>query len=150
MNDTEKALRDRLIGSWLLERWEIDYGDGRVTLPFGADAEGVIIYAADGWMSAAMSSRKRTALDAATPAAASLASRAAVYAEYLAYGGRWSLAGDTVVHQVTHSVNPVLIGTEQRRQAHLSGRSLLLQATEPTPRPRTHRIRWRRAADEPQ
>ncbi|MBK6597704.1 MAG: lipocalin-like domain-containing protein [Proteobacteria bacterium] len=146
MNDAEKALRQGLIGAWLLESWEVEYGDGRITQPFGADAHGLIIYAADGWMSATMSASARTSLDAATPAASSLESRAAVFAEYLAYGGRWSLQGETIVHRVTHSVNPVLIGTSQRRDASLVGDALLLQAVEPLPRPRTHRIRWRRAS----
>ena len=146
MNETEKALRAALIGAWLMERWEVQYADGHVTLPFGADAHGLIIYSADGWMSATMCAARRTQLDAPTPNSASLESRAAVFAEYLGYGGHWSLDGNTIVHHVMHSLNPILIGSEQRRDATLSGDVLSLEAAEQTPRPRIHRIRWRRAA----
>jgi hypothetical protein len=135
-----------LIGTWHLERWAIEYSDGRVTLPFGADAGGMLLYAADGGMSAAMYRRQRTALDAAIPARASLETRAAIVEEYLAYGGTWWLDGNVIVHRVMHSANPVLIGTEQRREAQLEGERLSLIAREPQAQARVHRIDWRRGA----
>jgi hypothetical protein len=88
----------------------------------------------------------RTPVDAETPAAASLATKAAVLDEYLAYGGRWALDGSTVTHEVLHAANPALIGTQQRRQARLTGDTLFLIAEETVPTQRTHSIEWRRAA----
>ncbi len=136
----------QLLGTWYLARWEIEYADGRVTLPFGDDAVGMLLYAPDGGMSATMCRRVRTALDAAVPAHASLATRAAIVEEYLAYGGTWQLDGNVVVHRVTYSANPVLIGTEQRREARIESGELALIARESGAVARVHRIRWRRSA----
>jgi hypothetical protein len=77
-----------------------------------------------------------------------VASKARVLEEYLSYCGRWRLEGDCVVHDVVGSVNPTLIGTQQRREAQcLADWSLDLTAREedPTRGARIHRIRWRRA-----
>ena len=49
-----------LIGAWQLVRWTIEYPpSGRVTQPFGADPEGLLVYTADGHMSAVMQRRNR-------------------------------------------------------------------------------------------
>jgi hypothetical protein len=147
MSVRNDSLSQRLIGSWHLVKWQIEYMDGHVTLPFGDDAGGVLIYAGDGWMSAAMWRSERTALDAEVPAQASMARRAAVLDEYLAYGGRWHVEGDTVVHRVAHAGNPALINTVQRRRAELCGAVLRLEAREGGAKPRVHRIEWRRYLD---
>ena len=47
--------REQLLGTWLLQRWQVEYSDARPSsYPFGTDAIGVLIYAPDGWMSATM------------------------------------------------------------------------------------------------
>jgi hypothetical protein len=140
---------DAIVGSWLLVRWSIEYPDGRPpALPFGEDATGLIVYAADGWMTATMSRRRRAGLSAPTAARASAASKARAFDEYLTYGGRWSLDGDAVVHDVMLSMNPTLIGVPQRRSAYLRNGLLDLSAAEAdaaTGRSRLHRISWQRA-----
>lgn len=136
-----------LLGSWLLEEWRIDYPGGRESSwPFGNDAIGLLAYMADGWMSATMCWRVRTPLSAASALQADDASKARSYQEYLAYGGRWRLEGNTIVHDVTMSLNPTLIGTCQRRDALFEGGSLVLCANESAGAgaTRVHRIRWRR------
>ena len=51
-----------LVGSWHLVRWEIAYpASGRVSTPFGDDAAGLIVYAADGHMSVVLRRRERLA-----------------------------------------------------------------------------------------
>jgi hypothetical protein len=136
--------REQLLGSWRLASWVIEYPQGKRVAPFGEDAIGQLIYAADGGMSATMQRCHRTALDASVPARASLATRAAIAEEYLAYSGTWVLENNTIVHRVQHSANPVLIGTEQRREADLDGDRLTLTATEEVPTRRLHRIEWLR------
>jgi hypothetical protein len=132
--------RDDLVGSWCLLHWAIDYPDGRAAaLPFGADAAGLLLYAADGWMTATMSRARRTAL-ANDPTAA--------FSEYLSYAGRWELHGADILHQVEWSMNPSLIGTRQVRHARLAEGRLELIAVEvdaASGRQRRHRISWQPA-----
>jgi len=138
--------REQLLGGWRLRRWSVEYGSGRAAeLPFGEDAEGLLLYGADGWMTATMHEGRRTALSAASPRSASLESRAAAFAEYLSYGGRWRIEGVTVIHEIRFSLNPVLIGTTQRREAQICDGELHLIARETTgSRERVHRIVWQR------
>jgi hypothetical protein len=134
----------QLIGTWRLARWVIEYPDGRQTAPFGVDAEGLLIYAADGGMSATMQRKQRTPLDSPVPARASLATRAAIVEEYLSYCGTWTVEAGVIVHRVLHAANPVLMHTEQRRAAQLIDGCLTLIAHEREPAPRVHRIEWQR------
>lgn len=137
-----------IMGSWHLLCWSIEYPDGRpASLPFGADAIGLITYASDGWMTATMSRRLRGPLSSATAARASIESKARAFDEYLSYGGPWHLEGDAVVHEVMVSMNPTLIDVPQRRTARLVDGLLDLGAEEQDPatgRSRLHRILWRR------
>lgn len=138
-----------LLGSWLLQEWRIDYPGGRpTTWPFGRDAIGLLAYMADGWMSATMCWRTRTPLSAASALQADDASKARSYQEYLAYSGRWRLEGSTIVHDVTMSLNPTLIGSVQRREAQFDGATLMLSASESAGAgsSRIHRIIWCRPA----
>jgi hypothetical protein len=138
---------EQLVGTWRLVDWRIEYGRA-TTRPFGTDAGGVLIYAADGWMSATMWSASRTPWSAASARRASVESRATAADEYLAYCGRWRLAGDIVEHLVQGSLNPLLIGTRQLRHARLDGDRLILTADESDAAGgpgRRHVIEWRRA-----
>lgn len=146
----EDSLFDKLCGAWQLVFWRIEYGgDRRPSEPFGPDPDGLLLYERSGWMSATMSARRRTPLSAASAAVASMASKAAALDEYLAYCGRWRLEGNVIVHDVLCSLNPVLMHTEQRREAVFDGEFLDLAAVETEPdarsgKSRRHRIRWRR------
>ena len=63
--------------------------------------------------------------------------------EYLAYGGRWSIAGNTVTPEVTLSLNPTLLDTRQMREVSFVGAELVLSAIEPDgAHERTRRLRW--------
>jgi hypothetical protein len=138
----------RLIGSWLLERWEVRYDDGRTrSLPFGSDAQGLLLYGADGWMSATMSRRERTAFAADAVRRIDDALKARAFDEYLAYVARRHVEHDVVVHEVRWSMNPVLIGTRQPRRMEFEDGRLLLAAEETSAdgRRRVHAIAWRRA-----
>jgi hypothetical protein len=134
-----------LVGAWQLKRWETVYEDGRRTEPFGPDAEGLILYTADGCMSATIMAPGRSRLSHANPRSAPAAERAAAFDGYFSYAGRWRLADGVVRHEVTLALNPALVGTPQLRDARLAGRTLTLSATEEVPGGRrTHRIVWQR------
>jgi len=136
-----------LLGSWQLVSWRVEYSGSRPdSYPFGSDATGLLMYAADGWMCAQMSQRQRSRLSAPSARIASTESKARALDEYLAYAGTWSLQGDTVRHQVKFALNPVLIGTEQVREGRLVAGRLALMADEQDGEAgsRRHLIEWQR------
>ena len=147
-NDDDR-IAAALVGAWRLVSWTIEYpASGRVTQPFGAAPEGLLMYSADGHMSAAMQRPGRARLSRADPNAVSDAEKAAAFAGYLQYSGTWSVADGNVVHAVELAMNPNLIGTRQVRRVALDGDRLELRAEEPLESPgqsRRHRILWRRA-----
>jgi hypothetical protein len=147
------ALANPLLGTWHLLRWDISYGDGRApTLPYGADATGLIVYSSDGWMSAciARAGRPRLSGDSVrkVPAAESLAA----FESYFSYAGPYTLllhdGRPRVMHRVTMSLNPNFVGTEQVRDMHFDAEGrLTLSASDTVPGSdvaRHHRLTWER------
>lgn len=134
-----------LVGAWAFHRWRITYEDGSVTEPFGEGATGLLLYTADGAMSATIMACGRAPLSSGTPRAAPVAERAAAFDGYFSYAGRWRIARGLVEHIVTVALNPGLVGTSQWRHAELRGRRLTLSVEEPTSRGvRRHALEWRR------
>jgi hypothetical protein len=144
----DAAVAAALIGAWRLVSWTIEYpATGRVTRPFGPAPEGLLIYTADGSMSAVMQRPGRPRLSRADPHAVSDAEKAAAFAGYLHYAGMWTVADGCVVHDVDIAMNPNLIGTRQVRHVSLAGDELVLgaeEALESAGQTRRHRIAWRR------
>ena len=147
--DGDAGIATALAGAWRLVSWTIEYpASGRVTQPFGSVPEGLLVYSADGHMSATMQRPGRPRLSRADPGAVSDAEKAAAFSGYLHYAGTWSVADGCVVHAVEFAMNPNLVGTRQVRRVALDGDLLELGAEEPLEAPgqsRRHRIVWRRA-----
>jgi hypothetical protein len=141
---------DRLVGAWQLQHWQVVYEDGTTTEPFGPGAEGLLLYTADGWMSACIMAADRTPLSFGNPREAPEFERAAAFDGYFSYAGRWRIRDRRVQHEVTVALNPGLVGTLQLRDAQLMERELTLSAEESARGgTRLHRLTWRRAAEHP-
>ena len=142
------SLADALPGAWRLERWTLEYPDGRVVRPYSPAAEGLLIYSKDGHMSAVLQAPNRATLSSADLTRVADADKAAAFAGCVQYAGRWHVEGDSVVHSVAFAVNPNLIGTRQVRAVELQGDRLELVARESLEGggERVHRLVWRRAA----
>ncbi len=147
-------MRDPLVGTWQLVRWDIRYDDGRApTLPYGEDATGLILYSADGWMNACISRARRPRLSSESVRSAPEAERLAAFESHFQYAGAYRLqtvAGRLqVVHQVTHALNPNFVGTEQVRNVDADADGVLtLSASDTLPGSsvaRHHRLVWRKA-----
>lgn len=139
---------ESIVGGWRLRRWEVVYDAGaRRTLPFGADATGLLTYTADGFMSACIMAAGRPRFARPNPRDASAGERAAAFDGYFSYAGRYRLDGQRVVHEVDVALNPGMVGAPQVRDARLDGRTLELSASEPAPGggTRLHRLLWERA-----
>ena len=142
-----------LLGTWHLVRWEISYGDGRApTLPFGADATGLISYSSDGTMQACIARAQRPRLSSDSVRSAPQAERLAAFESYFQYAGPYALRGEAgaqqVVHTVTHSLNPNFVGTQQVRNMQFADNGqLTLSASEllaGTAVTRHHQLVWER------
>ena len=122
---------DDLLGSWSLATFEITFSDGRTPLyPFGEDACGLLLYAADGHMSAVLSRAGRSPLGASrleTSVSATATAKQAAFDSYLSYSGRWYIEGEDVVHVVTLAQVPELVGVENRRHVTRTGDTLCLR-----------------------
>ena len=140
------GLEQQLIGGWSLRRWEIVHADGTRTEPFGPDAAGLILYTADGWMSATIMAAGRRNLSRTNPRLAPAAERAAAFNGYFTYAGRWRVVGNSVHHEVAVALNPAMVGTVQVRAARVTAQTLTLSAVERVAGgERRHRIVWHRA-----
>ena len=140
-----------MIGAWHLVRWDITYGDGRSpSLPYGADATGLILYTPDGWMSASIARGGRRKLSTDSVRSAPEAERLAAFESYFTYAGPYRLQQQggqaQVVHKVLHSLNPNFVGTEQVRDMNFDGQGrLTLSASDILPGStvaRHHRLQW--------
>ncbi len=147
------SLSNPLLGTWHLVRWAISYSDGRAeTLPFGADATGLILYANDGWMNACIARTGRAGLSSESVRSAPQAERLAAFESFFQYAGRYTIRiiGDQqqVVHTVTHALNPNFVGTQQvRNMAFSADGNLTLSASDRVPVTevaRHHSLIWSR------
>jgi hypothetical protein len=136
------ATAEDLIGAWHLESWSLVYDDGREPeYPLAQDAQGLIMYTADGHVAATLMKARR-------PAAAptSEVEKAAAYAESFAYAGRYEVVDGTVFHTIEIATNPALVGFRSTRHIKLDGNLLTLSGPDFVPgASRTQRIVWRRA-----
>lgn len=133
-----------LIGGWQLESWALVYEDGRPSeYPLGRDARGLILYTADGYVSATLARRKRAPM-----ASTEATEKAKAYDDCFAYAGRYEVKGDALFHSIEVATNPALAGITSTRNIHLDGNRLTLSGPDFSPgSPRYHRIIWRRAAE---
>jgi hypothetical protein len=142
----------RLVGGWRLRSWVSISDDGGEARPMGDAPDGLLAYTADGTMVAIMGpgDRPRFATDDVTGGTPE--EQAAAFATCIAYGGRFAVVGDTVIHTVQTSLFPNWIGTEQRRRFELSDDGRTLTVTSPPlvlgGTRRTQRLIWSRI-DEP-
>ena len=140
-------VRNRLLGTWHLARWESRYDDGRVIFPMGEDAIGFLIYAADGYMAATLSRRDRAPFVTGEMLSAEIAEKARGWDSYFSYVGRYEVGEGKVTHYVEASQFPNWVGDAQLRLMNLDGERLEL-ATEPQKSRRgtqTSHLMWQRA-----
>lgn len=116
-----------LFGAWHLESWSFIYDDGRpAEYPLGADAKGIILYTADGHVSATL--------------------MRANLGESFAYAGRYEVRDGAVFHSVEVATNPALVGVTSTRHIELAGERLTLSGPDfSAGTGRTQRIAWRRS-----
>ncbi|OBK82738.1 lipocalin-like domain-containing protein [Mycobacterium sp. 1165178.9] len=145
-----RGLREYLVGAWTLESYQSSDVDGsNVRYPLGTDARGIIMYTADGYMSAQIMRAARAPLARGDLQLAEADELAGVARGYLAYAGPYSVLDNGIVaHHVDVSLLPNWIGGTQYRAAQIDDDRLQLGPAEPVlikGRLRNGRLIWRRA-----
>jgi Lipocalin-like domain len=135
-------LASRIVGVWRLRRFEAHRAGSPVRYPFGRDALGLLLYSADGTMSGQLMRPGRPAFASATIVGGTDTELRAAATGYVAYAGTFTVdeARSVVLHRVTMSLFPNLVGTVQERSAALEGDTLELRT------PDGARLVWERQA----
>ena len=136
---TADDLRTNVIGAWTLQSYESRSIDGsNVTYPLGVDAEGIIMYTADGYMSAQLMRSGRNASNLGDAHPDGQDELAAAASGYLSYTGPYTVVGDDLIaHHVLVSLLPNWIGGTQYRSARIDRSFLELSPPEPIDSRRT-------------
>ncbi|MCF2528712.1 lipocalin-like domain-containing protein [Yinghuangia soli] len=145
-----QPLGERIIGAWRLESYTVQGIDGEVRAPLGGDADGFIIYTADGHVSAQLMARSRPDYASGNWLGGTSEEHHTAAAGYLAYSGTYTVDEETqtVRHHIAVSLFPNWVGETQVRLVQQEDDGLVLfPATEPGPQAQT--IAWRRVAGAP-
>lgn len=111
-----------IIGAWHLVDTYTDNPDGTRVQHQGPEPMGIIMYTADGYMSAITrwGTRPFPAQDASD------ADKARMFDTYLSYAGRWSLDGNKVIHHTEHALNENWVGMDRPREIEYQGDRMVL------------------------
>ncbi len=148
-DDADVNYRAQLIGAWTLRHWHMQYSNrSEILYPFGENPQGLLIYSDDGWMNASICRADRQFLPVDIhPKHMAPEHPAAAFASFFQYAGPFRVNGDTVIHKVSLSLNPNLVGTQQVRHMEFSEGCLHLRGIEEAnSETRTHTLEWIRAS----
>jgi Lipocalin-like domain len=119
---------DKLAGTWKLVSASSTTSKGeRNETPYGIDPVGFLTYSPDGRVTALISHGGRKRL----PVAAGTEEQAEAFNTFLAYAGRYTLAGDEVAHHVDISSIQNYVGKDLIRSVKFQGDQITL-VTPPT------------------
>lgn len=119
-------LKEQLIGTWRLIKYQDEDEQGNIFYPLGEDATGFIMYNPDGYMSAQLMQQGRPAYACGDIHTGTTEEMAKAAHGYLAYSGRFELdeENSTVYHTMDVSMNPTWLGDTQPRLFKLEGDTL--------------------------
>jgi hypothetical protein len=126
-------LRDRLLGSWRVAKWEWEDREGAVTSPLGDDPVGQLVYDASGRVSAQLMRRHQPLFCDDDWRHATDEEKARAWSGYFGYFGTYTVdeQARTVTHHIEGSWFPNLVGTRQVRRYSFDGDRLSLEAETP-------------------
>lgn len=113
-------MKNDVTGSWKLESFLIEDKQGNAR-SWGSNAQGLLIYTADGHMSVSINKDLENKSTVETQN---------IFDSILFYSGTYSVDGDTIKHKVTQASNPARIGKEMLRFANLQNNLLTLASPQ--------------------
>lgn len=114
-----------LVGTWRLVSFEFEAPGGEISHPYGEQVHGYLVYSAEGIMSAMFMNSDRAAGGDQDLSKAELARDD----PFMAYGGRYTVEGDRIRHDVEVSSLAIWTGTVQERWYKIDGDELTLLTT---------------------
>ena len=126
-------LRAQLVGAWRLVSYETrSIATGTVGHPLCENARGLLLYTADGYMSAQIMAADPPPFVKADLHQADRNDLAAAARGYIAYSGPFEVSADgRLTHHMTVSLFPNWLGQTQERIVSLDGRRLQLATADP-------------------
>lgn len=123
---------ESFLGSWGLVSFEEVLPSGESSRPFGNSPLGLLVYEADGHMSAQVSVGAPTRFASDDPGQASAEEASEAWRAYFGYWGSFEVCAEerVVVHRVEGSSFANWIGTEQIRHFRFDGTNGLILETE--------------------
>ncbi len=121
---------DKFIGAWRLVSAGFQTVDGSVAQsPYGSEPEGILMYDAQGSMSAQLANKNRRAFAVPDRMAGTPEEIKAAFESYQAYYGHYKIdeREQMVTHTVTQALLPNWVGTEQRRYYKFKDGRLILR-----------------------
>jgi hypothetical protein len=131
---TGTSLREQLIGAWKLVSYvEEPIDRSAPDYPFGEDAQGIIMYTHDGFMSAQLSRRDRASFASDDWYKGAPEEFATAASGYFAYTGTFHVDEEkqTLTHTMFISLFPNWIGQTQPRVARIDGDFLIITTEGP-------------------
>jgi lipocalin-like protein len=113
----------KLVGTWKLASWKVQYVGEDAREPFGGNPEGRLIVAPDGYWTVMI-------VKAGRKPATNPLERARLLRTMLAYSGKFTIDGDKVTTAVDLSWNEVNTGKTQTRFVKLDGDKLVITTPE--------------------
>jgi hypothetical protein len=131
MHGMRKEVVPELAGTWKLVSFHIQDGSGKLSYPFGKDAQGRLIYESGGRMSLQLMNPGRPRFTTDDPLVSSEAEVRAAFGGYTAYYGTYSVNPDkqTIVHHIEAALLPNWAGTDQQRHYEFDGACLTLKGS---------------------
>ena len=86
----------RLIGAWRLRHWVALADDGSESQPMGQEPDGLLVYSGDGTMITVLGPSERPRFESDDVTGGTDEERVRAFATYVAYGGSFTVDGDTV------------------------------------------------------
>jgi len=122
--------KEFLVGTWKLVSVSNTTNDGAVQKDvFGKNPTGFLTYTADDRMMAIAASDGRKPLLLADWYAGPIEKRAEAFSTLFAYAGRYTVAGNKVIHHVEVAWIQSFVNTDLVRLMHLEGEQLVLRTT---------------------
>jgi len=133
-----------VVGAWKLVSFDVIEPGGATKPRFGPEPSGYLLYTASGRMSAVLSGIHRAEL-LPPPKVSSGEECTHSVADFLAYAGRYDIAGDHVFHHVEVCVFTNLVGTTLERAFTLDGDTLTIRTVPPEIWGTPNVLVWKRA-----
>jgi hypothetical protein len=124
-----REVMPNLAGTWKLISFHSKDSSGQTTYSFGKDAQGRLIYEANGRMAVQLMNPSRPRFASDDPTVTSEAEVRAAFDGYTAYYGTYSVNPEeqTIVHHIEAALLPNWVGTDQQRHFEFDGKYLTLK-----------------------